>query len=139
MEEYSQMSNQVYEDPKIVNAEIEANGKRLRDEDAARRAREAEAEQADVDAEDSNVLQSREQGTAEPAGGDEAEATAPETESSAKENRFESVARSIVQRATAPKKAKKQNALARKRERKKKTGLEGTEEVVGSIEDVQRE
>ena len=139
MEEYSQMSNQVYEDPEIVKGDIRAEEQRLRDEDVARRARETEAEQGEVDAEDRNVLQSREQGTAEPAGGDERETAALETESSAKENRFASVARSIVQRATAPKKAKKQNALARKRERKKKTGLEGTEEVVGSIEDVQRE
>jgi transcription factor TFIIIB component B'' len=139
MEEYSQMSNQVYEDPKLVTQEIEAEVMRLRDEDLARRAREAEAEQGDDDAEDSNVLQSREQDTVEPAGGDEHETTAAETESSAKENRFEPVARSIVQRSTAPKKAKKQNTVTRKRERKKKTGLEGTEEVVGSIEDVQRE
>jgi len=136
IEEYSQMSNRVYEDPERVHEELRADEKRLRDEDMARRAREAEAEQGGIDAQDSNVLQSREQGTAEPAGGDETETTAPETESSAKENRFESVARSIVQRATAPKKAKKQTALARKRERKKKTGLEGTEEVVGSIEDL---
>jgi transcription factor TFIIIB component B'' len=138
MEEYSQMSNQVYEDPKIVTQEIEAEVMRLRDEDLARRAREAEAEQGDVDGEESNILQSREQDTVEPAG-DEPETTVPETESSAKENRFESVARSIVQRATAPKKVKKQNTVTRKRERKKKTGLEGTEEVVGSIEDMQRE
>jgi transcription factor TFIIIB component B'' len=138
IEEYSQMSNRVYEDPERVHEELRADEKRLRDEDMARRAREAEAEQGGIDAQDSNILQSREQGTAEPAGGDETETTAPETESSAKENRFESVARSIVQRASAPKKAKKQTALARKRERKKKTGLEGTEEVVGSIEDLQR-
>lgn len=138
IEEYSQMSNRVYEDPERVHEELRADEKRLRDEDMARRAREAEAEQGDINAQDSNILQSREQGTAEPAGGDETETTAPETESSAKENRFESVARSIVQRASAPKKAKKQTALARKRERKKKTGLEGTEEVVGSIEDLQR-
>jgi transcription factor TFIIIB component B'' len=138
IEEYSQMSNRVYEDPERVHEELRADEKRLRDEDMARRAREAEAEQGDIGAQDSNILQSREQGTAEPAGGDETETTAPETESSAKENRFESVARSIVQRASAPKKAKKQTALARKRERKKKTGLEGTEEVVGSIEDLQR-
>ena len=138
MEEYSQMSNQVYEDHERVYQEIRADEKRLRDEDVARRAREAEAEQGDVAPEESNVLQSKEQGTAEPAGGEEIETTAPETESSAKENRFDSVARSIVQRVTAPKKAKKQPALARKRERKKKTGLEGTEEIVGSIEDVQR-
>ena len=139
MEEYSQMSNQVYEDHERVYQEIRADEKRLRDEDVARRAREAEAEQGDVAPANINVLQSREQGTAEPAGGDETETTALETEASAKENRFDSVARSIVQRATAPKKAKKQPALARKRERKKKTGLEGTEEVVGSIEDVHRE
>jgi transcription factor TFIIIB component B'' len=138
IEEYSQMSNRVYEDPERVHEELRADEKRLRDEDMARRAREAEAEQGDINAQDSNILQSREQGTAEPAGGDETETTAPETESSAKENRFESVARSIVQRASAPKKAKKQTALARKRERKKKSGLEGTEEVVGSIEDLQR-
>ena len=138
MEEYSLMSNQVYEDHERVYQEIRADEKKLRDEDVARRAHEAEAEQGDVAPEESNVLQSKEQGTAEPAGGDEIETTAPETESSAKENRFDSVARSIVQRATAPKKAKKQPALARKRERKKKTGLEGTEEVVGSIEDIQR-
>jgi transcription factor TFIIIB component B'' len=138
IEEYSLMSNQVYEDPERVHEELRADEKRLRDEDMARRAREAEAEQGDTDAQDGNILQSREQGTAEPTGGDETETTAPETESSAKENRFESIARSIVQRASAPKKAKKQTALARKRERKKKTGLEGTEEVVGSIEDLQR-
>jgi hypothetical protein len=138
IEEYSLMSNRVYEDPERVHEELRADEKRLRDEDMARRAREAEAEQGDTDAQDSNILQSREQGTAEPAGGDDTETTAPETESSAKENRFESIARSIVQRASAPKKAKKQTALARKRERKKKTGLEGTEEVVGSIEDLQR-
>jgi transcription factor TFIIIB component B'' len=138
IEEYSLMSNRVYEDPERVHEELRADEKRLRDEDMARRAREAEAEQGETDAQDSNILQSREQGTAEPGGGDDTETTAPETESSAKENRFESIARSIVQRASAPKKAKKQTALARKRERKKKTGLEGTEEVVGSIEDLER-
>jgi transcription factor TFIIIB component B'' len=135
IEEYSLMSNRVYEDPERVHEELRADEKRLRDEDMARRAREAEAGQGGVDAQDSNILQSREQATAEPTGGDDTETTAPETESSAKENRFESIARSIVQRASAPKKAKKQTALARKRERKKRTGLEGTEEVVGSIED----
>lgn len=136
MEEYSQMSNQVYEDPERIHEELRADEKRLRDEDVARRAREAEAANPNVDPEDGNVLQSREQGTAEPAGSYEAEMTVAETESSAKENRFESVARSIVQRATAPKKVKKSTAPARKRERKKRTGLEGTEEVVGSIDDV---
>jgi transcription factor TFIIIB component B'' len=139
MEEYSQMSNQVYEDPEIVKGVMRAEEQRLRDEDMARRARESEAEQGEIDAEGSNVLQSREQDTAEPADGDKPETPAPETESSAKENRFASVARSIVHRATAPKKAKKPNALARKRERKKKTGLEGTEEIVGSIDDVLRD
>lgn len=139
MEEYSQMSNQVYEDPEIVKGNIRAEEQRLRDEDVARRARETEADPDEIGAEDGNVLQSREQGTAEPGDDDGRETTAPEAESSAKENRFASVARSIVQRATAPKKTKKQNPLARKRERKQKTGLEGTEEVVGSIEDIQRE
>jgi transcription factor TFIIIB component B'' len=139
MEEYSQMSNQVYEDPEIVKGVMRAEEQRLRDEDVARRARETEAEQGEIGAEDNNVLQSREQDTVEPADGDEPETPAPETESSAKENRFSSVARSIVHRAMVPKKTKKQNALARKRERKKKTGLEGTEEVVGSIDDIQRD
>jgi hypothetical protein len=139
MDEYSQMSNQVYEDPEMVKSGIQAEGQRLRDEDLARRARETEAEQGEIHAEDSNVLQSREQDTAEPADGGEHETPTTETEPSAKENRFASVARSIVHRAAAPKKAKKQNALARKRERKKKTGLEGTEEVVGSIDDLQRD
>jgi len=135
LEQYSQISNQVYDHHAKVYEEIKADEIRLREEDAAKRAREAEIEQglAAGEEETSNVLQSREQGSAEPPGGHEVEVPG---ESSAKENRFASVARSIVNAAAAPKKPlKKQSALARKRERKKRTGLEGTEEVIGSIED----
>lgn len=135
LEEYSQMSNQVYDDHTKVYEEIKADEIRLREEDAAKRAREAEIEQGLAAGEEqtSNVLQSREQGSAEPPGGHEVDVPG---KSSAKESRFASVARSIVNAATAPKKPpKKQSALARKRERKKRTGLEGTEEVIGSIED----
>ncbi len=136
LEEFSAISNQVYDDHEKVYDEMKADEAKLREEDVARRAREAEIEQGGVD-EEMSVLQSREQGSAEPTGGDEADTTAAEGESSAKENRFASVARSVIQAATAPKKPKKQTALQRKRERKRKTGLEGTEEVLGSIEEVQ--
>lgn len=138
MDEFSEMTNQVYGDQARVYEEMEADADKLRAEDVARRAREAEAEQGIlVDEEDTNVLKSREQGTAEPTGEDGVATGAAEGESSAKENRFASVARSIVHAAAAPKKQqKKTTALARKRDKKKRTGLEGTEEVVGSIEDV---
>jgi len=133
LEEFSFLTNKVYEDPGKVKEQMEADEQRLRAEDDARRARDAEQEPAV----ENEVLLSREQGMAAPADNEGRENTTIERDSSAKENRFASVARSIVQAAMSPKKQRKQNALAKKRDRNKRA-LEGTEEMVGSIDDVHR-
>ena len=134
MEELAQITNKVYEDPAKINDELKADEEKIRAEDEARRVREGEQGNTD----DREVLQLREQGTAEAADREDGEATAAEGESSAKENRFSSVARSAVQSATGAKKPRRQTALVRKRAARRKQALEGTEEIIGSIEDVER-
>ena len=131
-------SGLVYEDPDIVKQELQEMENRMRAEDQARRDREKEHE--GVVEQEVNLLQSREQGIAEPNAENDADDEVPiegETPAADNRNRFASVASSIVADA-GRKKQKKTPVQAKKRERKSKksAGLEGREEVLGSIEEV---
>ena len=116
----SGMTNTIYEDPKDFYKELEEEQARLEAEDAKMRAEEAEAEQ--------EVHESIEQG-------EEGEAA----ETQARKNRFDAEARSIIDGADSRKKKKSsmKTPAAKKKAGKKAKGLpaEGTEEIVGSIED----
>ena len=136
LEAFSSMTNKVYEDPGKLKQELVEEEKRIRADDAEKRAAEAEAQNEN----DRGVLRSREQGTAEAAEVEDDEGMG-DAEGSAKENRtnrFDSVARSIVHAETNPKKKRKQTALAKKREARRNLALEGREEIIGSIEEVER-
>jgi transcription factor TFIIIB component B'' len=123
---FSEMTDTVYEDPQDFYKELKETEVRLEAEDAKMRAEEAqEAEQ--------ELQESIEQ--------DEAEATEgahPEGEAPARKNRFAAEAQSIVDAADSRKRRSKQTPAAKKKGGKKGKGLpaEGTEEIVGRIEDI---
>jgi transcription factor TFIIIB component B'' len=137
LSEYEKMTDKVYDDPKKVQEQIEAEEKRLREEDQQRRALEDGEPHPDED----TVLESREKGSPEPADqASEREDTAgPARDESLNENRFASVARGIVQEATISKKRRKQTGPVKKKDaRKGKRPMEGVEERLGPIDEVTR-
>lgn len=126
LQAFSKMTETVYEDPKDFYKELEEEQARLEVEDATMRAAEAQAEQEVQDS-----IEHPDQ-----AGGAEAEHA--EREPSARKNRFAAEARSIMDSADSRKKKGKKTPSTKKKEGKKGKRLpaEGTEEMVGRIEDV---
>jgi transcription factor TFIIIB component B'' len=122
---FSEMTDTVYEDPKDFYKELEEEQARLEAEDVRMRAEEVEAEQ--------DIQESIEQGEE----GEGAEGDHAGTEPPATRNRFAAEARSIMDGADSRKKKSKKTPATRKKEGRKGKGLpaEGTEEIVGSIED----
>jgi transcription factor TFIIIB component B'' len=123
---FSEMTETVYEDPQDFYKELEEQQARLEAEDAKTRADEAEADQ--------EIQQSIEQ--AEEGEGTEGEH--PDGGPSARKNRYAADAESIMGGTDSRKKKSKKTPAAKKKEGKKGKGLpaEGTEEIVGRIEDV---
>ncbi|KAI1607913.1 hypothetical protein EDD36DRAFT_372853, partial [Exophiala viscosa] len=124
IEEYSRMTNQEYEDPDKIMAELAADEKRLREEDRQRRTNEGYVlEGADV------PLPSTERDH------DGVEDAVEE------ENRISSLAETVVAAAVAPKRKqalrKTKEPVGRGRQAKKGRGaIEGVEERIGPIDEV---
>ena len=132
-EEYNAVLSEevVYEDPRKVDEDLLEITARVTAEDVEMRKKEAaEKEGGDGD----GVLQDR-QGTAEEEVAQQE--TAGEAEGSAKENRFSSVAASIVGDADGRgrKKGKKQTGKKKQGKKPPPRPSEGVEEVLGTIED----
>ena len=126
---FSKITDTVYEDPQDFYKELEEAQVRIEAEDAKMRAEEAqEAEEAEQE-----IQESIEQ--------DETEASVgahPGSEARARRNRFAAEAQSIVDAADSCKKGSKQTPAAKKKGGKKGKArpAEGTEEIVGRIEDI---
>ncbi len=126
LQAFSQMTDITYADPQDFYKELEEEKARLEAEDAKMRAEEAQHEL--------DIQESIEQGDEGASG----EGEHPDGEQPAKRNRFAAEAQSIVDDAVTRKKKSKKTPSAKKKGSKKGKGLpaEGTEEIVGSIEDV---
>ena len=126
LQAYSKITDTVYEDPQDFYKELEEEEARLEAEDAKMRAEEAQTDQ--------EIQESIEQGDA----GEDTEGEQPEGGASARKNRFAADAQSIVDNAESRKKKSKKTPSAKKKHGKKGKELptEGTEEIVGRIEDV---
>lgn len=125
LQAFSEMTATVYEDPQDFYKELEEQQARLEAEDAKTRAEEAQADQ--------EVQESIEQKDGEGIDGEH-----PEGEALSRRNRLAAEAQSIVDAADSRKKKSKKTSSAKKKEGKKGKGLpaEGTEEIVGRIEDI---
>lgn len=145
MEEYMKMTEQDFIDPAALQAELDAEEKRLRDEDDQRREREGfikdpadiaipTTEQDDIDTEGADPTE------------DESDAQQPlDAASGTRRDRISALAEQVVNTAVAPKKKnapqqqrKGRDAVsARGRQRKKsRMPLEGVEERIGPINEV---
>ncbi len=127
LQAFSEMTDTVYDDPKDFYKELLEEQTRLEAEDAKMRAEEAEVDQ--------EIQESIEQR-------DEVEGTdgepLEEGEPPVRKNRYAAEAQRIIDGTAASKKKTKKTPSAKKKEGKKGRGLpaEGTEEMVGRIEDV---
>jgi transcription factor TFIIIB component B'' len=129
LEIYSKITDTVYDDPQDFYKELEEAQVRIEAEDAKMRAEEAqEAEEAEQE-----IQESIEQDEAEAS-----EGAHPGSEARVRKNRFAAEAQSIVDAANSRKKGSKQTPAAKKKGGKKGKGrpAEGTEEMVGRIEDI---
>lgn len=127
LQAFSEMTDTTYADPKDFYKELEEEKARLEAEDAKMRAEEAQHDQ--------DIQESIEQGDEEAS----SEGEHPDGEPQARKNRFAVEAQSIVNNAITRKKKKSKKTLSiKKKVSKKGKGLpaEGTEEIMGSIEDV---
>lgn len=125
LQAFSKMTDTVYEDPKEFYKELEEEQARLEAEDARMRAQEARAEQEiheSIEGVEDEV----------------SEGVSTQGEPQAKKNRFAAEARAIVDGiGKCKKKGKKTPSIKRKEgKRGKVLPAEGTEEIVGRIEDV---
>lgn len=126
LQAFSEITDTTYTDPQDFYKELEEEKARLEAEDAKMRAEEAQHDQ--------DIQESIEQGDE----GASSEGEHPDGEPQARRNRLVAEAQSIVDDAIARKKKSKKTPSARKKKSKKGKGLpaEGTEEIVGSIEEV---
>lgn len=148
MDEYIQLTEQDFIDPAALQAELDAEEKRLREEDDQRREREGFIKDpADIaiptTEQDDNDVEA-----AEPTE-DESDAHQPsDSAASARRDRISALAEQVVNTAVAPKKKHSQqqqqqarkardSASVRGRQRKKsRMPLEGVEERIGPIDEV---
>jgi transcription factor TFIIIB component B'' len=135
IEEYSRMTNQEFEDPDKVMAELAAEEKRLREEERQRRANEGYVlEEADI------ALPSTERDP------DAVENTANEAQTgdTDRRDRISSLAETVVTAAVGPKRKQAPQRKTREpvgRGRQAKRGravIEGVEERIGPIDEVER-
>jgi transcription factor TFIIIB component B'' len=124
LQSFSEMTDTVYEDPKDFYKELEDEQARMEAEDARLRAKETEAEQEIQE----SIEQEEEREGIE---GEHAEGGP-----SRSRNRFAVEAQRIVDGAASRKKKSKKTPSAKKKAARKGKGLpaEGTEEIIGSIE-----
>lgn len=146
LEEYSKQANQVFEDPAELQAELEAEEKRLRDEDERRRMNEGYI----LDSADIAWPTTERNGEEAEDVVDQDRSTAPETgarteaASTDRRDRISALAESVVAAATAPRRKQAQprktkEPTARGRQGKKgRRPLEGVEERIGPIDEVDR-
>jgi hypothetical protein len=146
LEEYSRLANQEFEDPAKVLAELEAEERRLREEDERRRMNEGYIlEGADI------ALPSTEregEETEDVVDQDRLTATDTATRTGAastdRRDRISALAESVVAAATAPRRKQVQHRktkepAARGRQAKKgRRPMEGVEERIGPIDEVDR-
>ncbi|ERF76348.1 hypothetical protein EPUS_04206 [Endocarpon pusillum Z07020] len=126
LQAFSEITDTTYADPQDFYKELEEEKARLEAEDAKMRAEDAQHDQ--------DIQESIEQADE----GASSEGEHPDGEPQARKNRLVAEAQSIVDNAITRKKKSKKTPSARKKKSKKGKGLpaEGTEEIVGSIEDV---
>lgn len=123
---FSEMTDTVFGDPKDFYKELEEEQARLEAEDAKMRAEEAEIDQEIQESIEQDV---EVEGT---------EGGQPGAEPSTRKNRFAAEARSILDGTDSRKRKTKKTHSGKKKEGKKGKGVpaEGTEEIVGRIEEV---
>ncbi|KIV80506.1 hypothetical protein PV11_08002 [Exophiala sideris] len=141
IEEYSRMTNQEYEDPDKIMAELAAEEKRLREEDRQRRTNEGYVlEEADVPLPSTE----RDHDGIENTANDDTEAGMPaQTANTDRRDRVSALAETVVAAAVAPKRKQAQRKtkepVGRGRQAKKGRGaIEGIEERIGPIDEVER-
>jgi len=135
LEEYARMTDQQFEDPRKIYEEIEAEEKRLREEDEQRRIQEGFSHgEADT------ILPSRERDTVEAEDLGEEERRGVDGEAWAPDARVIAAADAVVGAAVMPKKRqrKPRDPTKARQPKKGRKPLEGVEERIGPIDEVER-
>ncbi|KIX06550.1 uncharacterized protein Z518_04526 [Rhinocladiella mackenziei CBS 650.93] len=145
LEEYSKLANQEFEDPDKLQAELEAEERRLREEDRRRRANEG----YEIDGADIALPSTEQDGDEVGNAADEVPVTGtgtvPSTQpASTRRERISALAEAVVAAAAAPRKnqtqqRKTKESAGRGRQAKKgRKPMEGVEERIGPIDEVSR-